>query len=106
MRIIKAQLSLEALIVFSEFLAFLLLLFSSFLSLNARAEKLGEELAARSCASGTAELAGYYGLDGLHSHFPLEISDSVEVGGEIRCTRGSSSSSVKVLVIKVEKEPV
>lgn len=106
MRSTRAQLSIEALVTFSAFLAFLLVLLSAFLALNTRAEKLGEEFSARSCSFQTAELASYYGLDGLHSYFPLKVRDSVQVGDEVHCTRGNSTSKSKILVIENEKEPV
>ena len=102
----KGQLGLEALISFFAFLAFLLVLFYAFMNLHAAAGRLSDELAARYCAFGTAELDGYYGLDGLHSHFPLDIRETVEVGGEIHCTRGNATHSSKVLVTESGKEPI
>jgi len=102
----RGQLGLEALISFSAFLAFLLVLFYAFMNLHATAGRLSDELAARYCASGTAELDGYYGLDGLHSHFPLDIRDAVEIGGEVHCTRGNFTAVSKVLVTESEKEPI
>ena len=102
----KGQLSLEALITFSAFLAFLLVLLYSFFGLSTRAEDFGEELAAHSCAFETAELAGYYFLDGIGSYFPLELKNAVGVEGDVRCKRGEHNESSKTLVVEDGREPV
>ncbi len=102
----RAQVSLEALVSFSAFLAFLLVLLYSFVGLQERTGDFGDELAARSCAFETAELAGYYYLDGLHSNFPLEIWEAVGVEGTVHCVRGNHNASSRALVIENEGEPV
>ncbi len=102
----RGQLSLEALVTFSAFLAFILVLLYSFVGLNSRANEFGEKLAARSCAFETAELAGYYFLDGLGSYFPLELKETVGIGGEVHCGRGGHNASSRTLVIEDEREPI
>ncbi|MFH1448130.1 MAG: hypothetical protein ABIG39_04665 [Candidatus Micrarchaeota archaeon] len=102
----KAQISLEAFVSFSAFLVFILAMLYLFMNLGSRADDIGEELAARSCAEATAELASYYELDGSYTYFPLGIHTAVEVGGKVHCTRGDATWASDVLVVEDYGEPV
>ena len=102
----RGQLTLEALVALSAFIALLLALVHLFIAVHSSAEEFGERAAARSCAVQTAELAGYYALDGRGSFFPLEIGDSFRAGGEIYCVRGKFNSSSETLVVEDGMEPV
>jgi hypothetical protein len=102
----KGQISLEALVAVSAFLAFILVLLYSFIGLQGKADDFSERMAARSCAAETAELAGYYSLDGKGSDFLLLVKEAIGIDGEVHCRRGRYNESAKALAGGSNKEPI